>query len=47
VQQPQLDHTQLKARNAEQKKRILRMVKNYWLEEEESDESTKSINECS
>jgi hypothetical protein len=50
VQQPQLDHLQLKARNAEQKKRILRMAKKYWEEEEEeeeSDESTKSINECS
>jgi hypothetical protein len=48
VQQPQLDHLQLKARNAEQKKRILRKAKNYWEEEEEEfDESTKSINECS
>jgi hypothetical protein len=52
VQQPQLDHLQLKARNAEQKKRILRMAKKYWEEEkeeeeEESDKSTKSINECS
>jgi hypothetical protein len=47
VQQPQLDHLQLKARNAEQKKRILQMTKNYWEEEEEeeSDESTKSINQ--